>query len=70
MPLVVPKFNSVKFGKRSLSYMYEGVFLCNNFENTFKLSIFSVKEFKSQILEWNGPLCQCQACVLCKLNDL
>ncbi len=67
IPLVLPKFNSVKFGKRSLNY--EGVFLWNNLENTFKLSK-SVKEFKGQILTWNGPLCQCQTCILCKLNDL
>ncbi len=30
MPLVVLKFNSVKFGKQSLNY--EGVFLWNNLE--------------------------------------
>ncbi len=67
MPLVVPKFNSVKFGKRTLNY--EGLFLWNNLENTFKLSK-CVKEFKGQILRWNGPFCQCQTCDLCKLNDL
>ncbi len=41
----------------------------NNLENTFKLSK-SVKEFRGQILRWNGPLCRCQTCILCKLNDL
>ncbi len=59
MPLVVLKFNSVKFGKGSLNY--EGVFLWNNLENTFKLST-SVKGFKGTILKWIGPLCQRQTC--------
>ncbi len=66
MTLVVSKFNSVKFGKRSFSY--EGVFLWNNLENTFKLSKY-VKLVKGQILRWNGPLCHCQTCILCQLND-
>ncbi len=70
MPLVVPKFSSVKFDKLTTSLNYENVFLWNNLENTFKLSK-SAKEFKGQILKFNGPLCQCQTCVLiCKLNDL
>ncbi len=53
--IAVPECNSVKFGERSFNY--EGVFLCNNLENTYKLSK-SVKEFKGQILRWNGPLCR------------
>ncbi len=63
MPLVVPKFKTVKFGKRSLSY--DGAFLWNILENSFKLS-----DFKCQILKWDEPPCQCQSCVLCTTNRL
>ncbi len=54
MPLVVPKFKSVKFGKRSRSY--EGAFLWNILGNSFKLSE-SLSDFKRQILKWDGPPC-------------
>ncbi len=57
-PLVVPKFKTVKFGKRCLSY--EGAVLWNVLGNSFKLSE-SLSDFKRQILKWDGPPCQCQS---------
>ncbi len=51
------------------SFSYEGAFLWNNLENAFKLSK-SAKEFRWQILGWEGPACQCQTCVLCTVNAL
>ena len=67
MPRVVPKLRSVRYGKRSFSY--EGSLLWSNLENAFKLSK-SAKEFRCQILRWDGPACQCQTCVLCTVNAL
>ncbi len=67
MMLVLPKLRFERYGKRSFSY--EGVLLRNNFENSFKLSK-SAKEFRCQILKWDGPACQCQTCVLFTLNTL
>ncbi len=34
--------------------------------NSFKLSP-CVKQVRCQILRWDGPLCQCQACGLCTI---
>ncbi len=47
MPLELPTFGSVRYGKRS--YSYEGALLWNNLENTFKVSK-SAKELRCQIL--------------------
>ncbi len=59
MPLVVLKFKSVKFGKRSLSY--DGAFLWNTIGNSFKLNE-PLSDFKRQTLNCDGPPCQCESC--------
>ncbi len=55
MPLVLAKFGSIRFGKRSLRYIRRCL-LWNNLENSFKISK-SAKEFRGQILRWDGPAC-------------
>ncbi len=60
---MVPKFNSVKFGKRILTY--EGVFSWYNLENIFFKFSKSEKEFKGHVLRWNSrPLSVSDLCFM------
>ncbi len=54
MSLVLHKVRSVRYGNTSFSY--EGALLWNNLKNAFKLNK-SAKEFRCQILRWDGPAC-------------
>ena len=64
---LVPKFKTIKFGKRSLSY--ERASLWDTLGSRFKLSE-SLSDVRCQILTWDEPSCQYQSCVLCTVNRL
>ena len=67
VPVAVPKFRSIKFGKRSQGY--EGACLVNCLYNRAKVST-TLKEFKRHILLWEGQPCTCNPCILCQLKIL
>ena len=65
VPVTVPKFRTIKFGKKSLRY--EGACLWNCLDNRAKEST-TLKEFKRHILLWEGQSCNCNSCILCELK--
>ncbi len=67
VPVAVPKFRTIKFGKRSL--MYVGACLWNCLDNRAKVST-TLKEFKRHILLWKGQSSNCNSCILCQLKVL
>ena len=62
-----PKFNTVKYGKLSLSY--EGPALWNILDNQIKESE-SLNIFKEAIKQWPGISCNCSVCSTCILNNM
>ena len=61
----IPSFRSVKYGRNS--FKYQGAILWNALPNEYKQCI-SVKDLKSLLNAWDGPVCSCSCCKLCKLN--
>ena len=64
--LKLPKYNTIKYGKCSIRYY--GAKHCNALNNYIK-SRKSFNKFSHLINEWS-PMCNCQNCILCKLNAL
>ena len=57
-----PKFNTVKYGRHSISYL--GAKLWNSLDNNLK-SAGDFKSFKTLISSWEGPSCKCSVCEMC-----
>ncbi len=67
VPVAVPKFRTIKSGKRSLRY--EGACLWNCLDNRAKVST-TLKEFKTHISLWEWQSCNYDSCILCELKVL
>ena len=65
--LVLPKFKTVKYGKKSIRY--EGVKFWNLLRNEVKQAI-NLDVFKRFLRNWQGPVCSCQNCSMCMLNSI
>ena len=59
MNIVMPNFNTLKYGKNSVSYT--GAKLWNILNNETKQAI-NIKAFRRFIMLWNGPICSCFNC--------
>jgi len=59
MNIVMSKFNTVKYGKKSISYT--GAKLWNILNKETKQAI-NIKVFKRFIMLWNGLTCSCSNC--------
>ena len=57
--LVMPSFNTIKYGKNTFSY--HGAHMWNFLPKDFKLCM-NVSTFKTIIKSWEGPRCQCSMC--------
>jgi hypothetical protein len=67
LTLVLPKFNTVKYGKKSIKY--EGVKFWNLLTNEVRQAI-NVDVFKRFLRNWQGPVCSCHNCSMCMLNSI
>ena len=56
LPLHVPRFKTTRYGKNSLTYL--GCKLWNELDHTLK-NIGNIKQVRSEINKWNGPICRC-----------
>ena len=66
MNVLIPKFNSITYGKSSLRYM--GPFYWNKLPNDVKQAA-SFKLFKKALKCWM-PTCSCNVCILCKVMNM
>ena len=57
--LIVPKFKTMFYGKRS--FRYNGCHLWNQLPDVMR-NATSLYEFKKVIKEWSGPTCTCKMC--------
>ena len=57
--LILPKFNSIKNGKKS--FKYHGAHLYNTLPMNIK-STTGLKSFKNIVSTWEGPKCVCDLC--------
>ena len=62
--LVLPRFNTIKFGKNW--FHYRGAQVWNTLPPAIK-QIDSVKEFKEKLKGYKGKICNCNDCFLCKM---
>lgn len=60
--LILKKFKTVKFGKKSFQYM--GAYIWNSLPADMRLSL-SYNDFRTRLKQWNGPNCNCQCCLWC-----
>jgi len=65
MNIVMPKFNTVKYGKNAISYT--GVKLWNILNTETKQAI-NIMVFGRFIMLWNGPICSCFNFTHCSLK--
>jgi len=65
MNIVIPKFNTVKYGKKSISYT--GVKLWTILNTETKQTV-NIKAFRRFIMLWNGSICSCFNCTHCSLK--
>ena len=54
MKLKLNTFNTIRYGKETISY--NGTMLWNDMPDDFR-DTMSIKDFKRKILVWNGPKC-------------
>ena len=57
--LIVPKFKTMFYGKRS--FRYNGCHLWNQLPDVMR-NATSLYEFKKVLKEWSGPTCTCKMC--------
>ena len=58
------KFKTIRYGRSCIGY--QGAKLCNLVPIALK-TILNFKDFKSALLAWNGPDCNCGTCFYCIL---
>ena len=61
--LLIPRFNTIRYGKKSLSYL--SPVLWNTLENDIK----QWNAFKKRIKLWKGPTCNCGLCAQCRISN-
>ena len=67
--LVIPKYNTIKYGKQSISY--QGCKVWNEAIDNNIRSIQSISLLKNAMKSWNGPNCNaCNSCTICVLNNM
>ncbi len=67
LPLHVPKFNRITYGKNRLGYM--STIVWNSLDNKFKHGN-NLNQLKIILREWKGPKCNCGFCIQCKIQNL
>ena len=67
LPLIPPKFETIKYGKNGIRY--DGTSLWNALPGEYKTST-SFNHFKNSLSKWNGPKCSCTCCSLCSLTQM
>ena len=61
MPVVQPKFDMIRYGKKT--FKYYGSHLWNLLSHEIK-ECMNLNTFKVLIKDWDGPSCQCNMCSL------
>ena len=64
--LSISKFKSTHYGKQS--FMYEAAKLWNGVPNTMR-KCNTIAQFRRALLQWEGPMCNCNVCILCILSN-
>ena len=63
--VAIPKFSSVKYGKRT--FKYEGARLWNSLKDK---NMSSTRDFKIYLADCFIPNCTCSNCTLCSVNNV
>ena len=64
--LLVPRFNTMRYGKKSLSYL--SPVLWNTLDNDIK-QCNVLTAFKKRMKLWKGPICNCGLCAQCRISN-
>ena len=64
--LLVPRFSTIRYGKKSLSYL--SPVLWNTLDNDIKQSNV-LTAFKKRLKLWKGPTCNCGFCAQCRISN-